>query len=807
MAPLYTKYQSKGAPPPWMWENDLPINFRIVSVLWPRTGQKEDETFAIVIADVLQSTHPDAPELLKVKDWRAILKGNIKSPAIGAVYEGSGFWSWDDRNPSRAEWNITVKGSMEAGPGTEAELIDFLQQLPAVGPVRAKKLVKSFGLGILETMVDGAERVLRSVLNEKQAKKAADAAGNVLIRQRNSRLLMGAGIDGLAKRELLGRYKEVLIRDVLVTDPLVILAQDGVSFEQAQSLWALCGLKKDDMRIIGAGASYVLSRHTNHGHCFVRPNAVFRSSPRNKGLGDLLEIPGLEDRWYTEDMPNHPDVAKFIRIDKFGSFWPKELWDAENKAVDKLLGLMDSRPIFSEKEIIRAQEYIQTISEQGQVKISEEQIDAVLACLSQPVTLVTGSAGTGKTTIQKVLVLVLQRLGISDIQVMAPTGKAARNATKKIGMAATTAHTALEYVPGGVPSRNESDPFSARFIIVDEVGMVDIKLFSQILNAVAFGSHIVLVGDPQQLPAVGPGKVLDDLIQSGIIPQSHLTKTFRQDANSKLLDLCYAVLPDPPKRMRLTDRDGAPRFPDIEEVPLDTPKQIIDWVKHQYQMGADPDTFKFLCGYKGKREEIPEQERTVDMESKYRYVDAGVTHINMAVCDLLFPAHVATERIKLGDFYYAPGMRCIWLRNIVKQAENDDEILNMVNGQDFTILEFAMSDEGTIQMVFETLDAVGNKVEYTIFPTDYRDFFMPAYCLTVHKSQGSEFPQVAFIIRPGDARMLSKALVYTAITRATQKVYIVGDTQAIWEAPARDLERNTGLTQKLRYFARKKIAA
>ncbi len=310
---------------------------------------------------------------------------------------------------------------------------------------------------------------------------------------------------------------------------------------------------------------------------------------------------------------------------------------------------------------------------------------------------------------------------------------AARRSTRACGglVRATTIHKMIEMLPSGIAGRDELNPLDADVIIIDEMSMVTVMLAAQFLRAVREGTHIVFVGDPNQLPSVGPGAVLRDLIASHSVPHFELKRSevFRQSANSGLLKVAYGILDG--KEVALSLR-GKPRFEDVDYYQCRTPDEIVKrvlqlWREHD----RNPEKIKFITSRWGKK-------TTNDQTGRDEYQDAGVHRLNLEIInDTTFYG----EPLTVGDYEFYPDMYCIWRKNT-----NVPE-LPMVNGQEFRIVGFRDDEELGELMDIATLDDMGEPAEYVVKIKDYKTDFRPGYCATIHSTQGNEYPTVVYVLQ------------------------------------------------------------
>jgi exodeoxyribonuclease V alpha subunit len=396
------------------------------------------------------------------------------------------------------------------------------------------------------------------------------------------------------------------------------------------------------------------------------------------------------------------------------------------------------------------------------MNLSAQQRTAVRTALTTSVMLLTGGPGTGKTTSLRALVMLLRARGYRPL-LAAPTGRAARRLSEATGIEARTIHRLLEYGPDGEFRRNADNPLDCDLLVIDEASMLDIVLANQLLKALPGGAHLVIVGDADQLPSVGPGRVLGDLIESGVVPRVHLDAIFRQAAGSGIAANARRI------------NDG----------------QMPEWGAHDdfYFFAADTPERCAALTVELVVERIPRRfgvdpRRDIQVLSPTHKGVAGVAALNAALQAALNPPRPGVAEYHSGGTTFRVGDRVIQQRN-----DYDRDVYNGDVGEVIAI----KAEEQTVVVRFED----GRTIRYSGLDLD--DLAL-AYALSVHKSQGSEYPVVVIPLLLAHQPLLQRNLLYTAVTRARQLVVIVGDRRAVATAVATtEVERRyTGLSVRLR---------
>jgi exodeoxyribonuclease V alpha subunit len=443
---------------------------------------------------------------------------------------------------------------------------------------------------------------------------------------------------------------------------------------------------------------------------------------------------------------------------------------AEETLARCLTNLKKSRsslpPIQIEKAITWAQE-------KAGFSFATSQAEGIRQALLSKISILTGGPGTGKTTILRALVSIL-RAKKAKVLLAAPTGRAARRMAESCSYFAQTVHRLLKFDPGrGGFSSNEQNPLSCDFIIMDETSMLDLRLASALVRSIPPQAHLLLVGDADQLPSVGSGNVLKDLIDSDLLKVTRLEVTFRQAENSGIVSLAHAILDGKTSPPALTDDPkNLNSGNDVHFIKANSPEECVEQIT---RLCREILPKKFSINTKNDIQVLAPLHRGV----------AGIGNLNDKIRDSINPTGATHS---LGYNIFREGDKVIQTRN------NYDK--DVFNG-DMGIIESVDSINGKIEINFD-----GRKICYERMEiTDLQ----PAYAISVHKSQGSEYPVVIFPIMKQHFMMLQRNLVYTGLTRAKRKVIFVGDPAAYAMAIRNDktLERQTDLVRKIQMIQEK----
>jgi exodeoxyribonuclease V alpha subunit len=644
--------------------------------------------------------------------------------------------------------------------------------IKGIGPTYAKRLVAAFGLDTLRVLSEEPLRILD-----------VDGIGEV-----RSRRIIGAWQDQRGMQDVMvflqghgvGASLALRIYRVFGTDTIAQVRENpyalaqrvhGIGFLLADRLAHHIGIRGDFPLRVQAGVLHVLRQSAERGHCFLPLAVLAKSASELLGVDDeSIDIAveklaargevvlqdtaeGRATRVYLLELAEAEQgiAASVARLLATPSFLTNECvprpWEKEKRVVRGAVDLL-SGMLFSELPI----------------QLDDEQINAARRALQQKVFVITGGPGTGKTTLLMSLLAILRRANVT-FALAAPTGRAAKRMTESTGEEALTIHRLLEYNPreGGF-LRDEGNPLQVDVVIVDETSMVDVLLMDRLLCAIEPHSHLILVGDVDQLPSVGPGSVLKDLIDSHVVPVAVLRRIFRQERQSLIVVNAHRIL-----------QGQALEFADARE------RRDFDFMARESEAEI-LETIKELL-----RERIPMWLRTrpedvvqsVQLLTPMHRGLLGTIQLNRELQALLNPVGEALER----------GGTVLRVRDKVMQLRNNYE-KGVFNGDVGRIISIDRED-GKIHVEFDE-----RLVEYE---ADEWDEISLAYAISIHKSQGSEYPVVILPLHTSHYMMLYRSILYTAVTRGKKLVIVVGSRKALGMAVrnVRVESRNSGLKEKL----------
>jgi len=640
-------------------------------------------------------------------------------------------------------------------PATVAGIEKYLASglIKGIGPELAQRLVDHFGGETLTVIGEAPERLtevsgigpkkMDQIRRDWQTHKAAR---EVLV------ALQGLGVGMAMATKIYHQYGDQAV-EVVTTNPYQLaLDIHGLGFVTADRLAGRLNLDPLTPARLAAGLLHLLDTMGGEGHVYV-PEEVLLSR-----TGELLQVPRPPLLGALEDLARAGRVV-LPELPGGRGVYKKPAWVAETGVAQSLGRLLTAGgshpPLHLEDLIIRVQQ-------QRGLTLAPEQTAAVAAALTDKVLVITGGPGTGKTTIVSCILDLYQGLG-ARVLLMAPTGRAAKRLSETTGMTATTIHRALEFSPqtGGF-RRGPAEPLKAEVVVVDETSMVDTFLMYHLLRAVPNAARLILVGDAHQLPAVGPGNILKDLIDSQVVKVARLTQIYRQAKESLIVVNAHRI--NQGEYPFLPQKFGKDDFVFLE---LDDPEalkvRLLDLVAEELprRYGLDPL-------------------RDLQVITPMHRGPVGIQTLNQELQERLNPE---SDRWSWGGRVYRRGDKIMQLRNnYYKEVFNGD--IGQVSG--------FLSATGQLQVDFD-----GRVITYD--PGEREDLTL-AYAVTVHKAQGSEFPAVALVLTTHHYMMLQRNLLYTALTRGRRLVVILGSKRALGMAIRNDrpVRRYTHLAARLR---------
>jgi exodeoxyribonuclease V alpha subunit len=685
---------------------------------------------------------------------------------------------------SAGEW-VTVSGTwvnsrehgqqfkasfLKASAPTTAEGIEkYLGSgmIRGIGPIYASKLVAVFGAEVFEVIEQAPER-LREVpgIGKVRASRIAQAWADQKVVREIMVFLHSHGVGTARAVRIFKTYGNDAVQ-VMAENPYR-LARDirGIGFRTADAIAARLGIEATAMIRLRAGINYALLEASGEGHCGL-PTAELL-----KLAGELLAVERPDETGATRRESLGPAVIQAaldlelsegsVVADTLageGAIFLAHLHRDERRIGEALQELAQGAAPWG---TINAERAIAWVEQRLGLELAASQQAAVEQALASKVLVITGGPGVGKTTLINAILRILAAKKLR-IQLCAPTGRAAKRMAEATGLEAKTIHRLLEFDPAAYGFRRGPElPLECDLLVVDETSMVDVPLMASLLAAIPPEAALLLVGDVDQLPSVGPGQVLADVIASGALPVARLTEVFRQAASSRIITTAHAInagtIPDlrPPSEGGTTD---------FYFLPAETPEQAVALIlklvgeRIPARFGFDPiGQVQVLC--------------------PMARGGCGSRSLNIELQQLLNPDPV--EQVERFGWRFAPGDK-------VMQIANDYE-KEVFNG-DVGTIDAIDADSSELGVLFPTSEAGVQGSRVVVYGWGELDHLVPAYACTIHKSQGSEYPAVVIPLLTQHYAMLQRNLVYTGLTRGKQLVVLVGQKKALAMAVKNHLGR------------------
>lgn len=728
--------------------------------------QRELELVEGTVSVVIYQNEDNGYTILKldVRDEEVTVVGTMPGVAPGEYLSVRGRWT---RHPT---YGVQLKAQVVERrlPQGLKEIFHYLSSgaVKGIGKATARLVIEEFGEEALTVIEDDPDQLTKiRGISPKRARQIGEAFRQQMGTRRLVEFLTEHQLP-LELAALLHRaYGDVALEVVRANPYLLVNEEFRVEFSQADGLALALGVGHEDPLRLEAGLLFEMAHNNlNNGHTFL---------PRRKlveATGVLLEVPCqmLEDCLTT--LLDRGE-AELERIAGQEAVYLPALHDAE-AFIAQRLGEMSASRLLPPDGLDRL---IDRIQREQRITYAPQQRQAVELAAERQVMLLTGGPGTGKTTCLRGVLDLFDRMGL-ETALAAPTGRAAKRLGELCGTEASTIHRLLEtgFDPHSgrlVFAKNSYAPLQADAVIVDETSMVDVPLMAALLDALEGDCRLVLVGDPDQLPSVGPGNLFADLIRSKVVPTVRLTEIFRQAAQSAIVRNAHLVnrgeLPD----LRANDSDFFFLSRRDPQSVLDT---IVDLCRRRLpeRMGIPADQIQVL--------------------SPTRRRGTGTRALNQVLQQALNPPREDKGERRFGDWVFRAGDK-------VMQVRNNYDILWREEGGTSSGMGMFNGDIGVIRSIqgeIVTVDFDGKVVEYT---PDMLGELEPAFAVTVHKAQGSEYRAVILAALEGAPMLMTRGVLYTAITRARELFIIVGDQGTVAQMVANDRQtrRYSGLRARL----------
>ena len=675
--------------------------------------------------------------VLRVKDKArrdlTTVVGHIASVTAGEWLTAEGQWVRD------RDHGLQLKAvRMQSAAPTSLEGIEkYLGSgmVKGIGPVYARKMVEKFGDKIFD-VIDSQSARLEDIdgIGPGRRRKIKDAWAEQKVIRDIMVFLHSNGISTSRAVRIYKTYGEKAIEKVRDNPYVLVRDIHGIGFKTADKMARAMGIPFDSVLRARAGLLHVLAEASSDGHCGLPIEMLLEEA------GKLLEIPaGRIQEALDKSLAGFEVIRESVGVEVTNLIMLPALQKAECQVYESMSRLLEQKSSLPPIQIEKA---IEWCHEKTGRELAPQQQEAVRVALTSRVVVITGGPGVGKTTMIQSLLMILNAKKVQTV-LCAPTGRAARRMEETCGMEAKTIHRLLEGRIGGF-NRNQSNPVECDVVIVDECSMIDVVLMAALLRALPPDAHIVFVGDVDQLPSVGPGTVLKDFIDSDRLPVVKLTRIFRQAAESRIITVAHEM-----NNGTLSDLNSQDADSDFFFVSREEPEKAADTILNLVSNKIP-----------GKLQVDPV--RDIQVLCPMNRGSLGVRELNLRLQATLNPAKNGMPFVEKFGWVFRPGDKVIQTQNNYdKEVFNGDiGIITEINSDDQTvIIEY---DSRVAEYEFNELDEISM-----------------AYAITIHKSQGSEFPVVVIPIAMQQFIMLQRNLLYTGVTRGRNMVVLVGQDKAV----------------------------
>lgn len=681
---------------------------------------------------------------LNTSDGEIKIVGIFDSVNIGESLEVEGEFTYDNKYGEQ----LNVSSYQKKLPSSTVEIEKYLASgiISTIGPKNASYIVKQFGKKSLDIVFDETDKLLevrgigkKSIEKIKKSVEELKFSKNILFH------LTGLGISLSLSKKIYNIFRENTL-EVINENPYKLIKNvKGIGFLKADEIALKNNLDKNSPYRIESAILYVLTQKAiNFGHVYY---------PKEKLTNEVSKLIGVETELIEPVYMNLLLSSEVVIDNSFeeSNIYLDYLYVSESYIASKLAKMAlndDFKILFDiEKEI---KEAIKSLS----IKLSKIQIDAIKSCFEENISIITGGPGTGKTTIINTISKIYLDNGY-NISLCAPTGRAAKRIEETTGIEAKTIHRMLGYIPSsyddiGHFEYNEDNPLDTDVIIIDEMSMVDVVLFEKLLRGMKDNTRLVIVGDVDQLPSVGAGNVLRDLINSKKIKYTKLVDIFRQSESSNIIVNAHKINNG---QEPILNEKNSDFFFLKTETPVITRNVVVDLISKRL-----PNAY----GYDFSKD--------IQILTQSRKGICGVFELNRLLQDILNPKNEETDELLVGNKLFRVNDKVMQTKNNYNLSFFDsdgEENFGVYNGDMGHII---FIDKSSKKLTVEMDD--NRVIDYTLEDLDNLEL---AYAITIHKSQGSEFKSVIIPMFDGYRLLQTRNLLYTAITRAKENIVLVGD--------------------------------
>lgn len=638
---------------------------------------------------------------------------------------------------------FAAEGYEAVKPDSLAGIEEYLASgvIRGIGPSTARAIVDVFGVDALDIMEMAPNRLIEVPgIGKAKAEMITKSYAEVAALRQDTMFLQSLGLGNNMCARIIKTYGSGVQMRIKANPYALIDDVDGIGFRTADAIAASLGIAKKDPYRISGGLIYLLKDAEGEGHVFL---------PQQELIARAAALLGVESEEIKSRLADDILQRKlcYRQTDSGNEIYLPWLFVYQQGCAKKLIALNDSaEDLYKEKELMQTQR-------DNAIELAPEQRKAVSMALQNGVCVITGGPGTGKTTIIKCILALLYRHG-QKVALCAPTGRAAKRMTEATGAEAKTIHRLLDYSPDGGFEVNREAPLDADALIVDEASMIDIHIMYSLLDALQPGCRLIIVGDADQLPSVGAGNVLRDIISSGVVPTVRLSRIFRQEENSMIILNAHAINAGKMPELNNKSKDF---FFEACQDEVTAAKIVLALCSKRL-----PSYFKI------------DPVKDIQVLCPQKKGECGVVRMNTLLQQQLNPPCGA--EFKAGEYTLYVGDKVMQIRNNydikwrrLTKGSLLEEGQGIFNGD---IGYVSLVESGGVTVTFDD----GKEAFYD---SALADDLMLAYAISVHKSQGCEFKAVVLPLISGPPMLYARNLLYTAVTRAKQVVMLVGRRQTV----------------------------
>ncbi len=735
------------------------------------------EKFEGTVLDIIFSNDLNGYTVAKIKteDFTEVITGIMPGLATGENIEVEGSWNVHDiygKQFNVSSYNIVI-------PSTISGIMSFLSSgvIKGIGEKMAEKIVDKFGVQSLEIIQKNPERLLEiEGIGKKKLKPIIESYNDNMGVKNVIISLSPYGISPKLCMKMFKKYGENSL-EIVKTNPYQLIDDIvGIGFKVADDIAKQCGIARDSTYRIEQGILHVLKNSINSGHTFLPEHIVTREAI------SLLDI----SEEMVEESLFELALSRKIVLERYGDTNIVYIAKYHRAELDVCTGLISLSNSEQRDIKIDIETELEDFQETEGIYLAAAQKQAVRAAFENGVMVLTGGPGTGKTTTINTIIRLF-KINKNKVVLAAPTGRAAKRMTETTGEEAKTIHRLLEMAFDSddrlIFTKNEEEPINADVIIVDEASMIDIFLMDNLLKAMSPKTRLIIVGDADQLPSVGAGNVLGDIISSGVITTVRLTEIFRQAQESDIVVNAHRINNGKDIVANKKNSDFFFINKDSDEEILEEIKSLVSGRLEKYY---DVDSLK-----------------DIQILSPMRKGIAGVNNINLELQKVLNPHYKSRQEVELMKRVFRVGDKVMQVKNVYSRTWNNEEGTDHGEGVYNGDIGYIYHIDKTARNIYVLFD------EYKIFKYkfDELDELEHCFCTTVHKSQGSEFQVVIMPMTWGPPMLLNRNLLYTAVTRAKKLVVIVGQKKYLdyMISNNKNNDRYSNLAYKLNSFKRNNI--